>query len=167
MRMHFEGLIRRSGVTVVVALFCMLLLPAATVIGGPSDAGASILGIGPKAVYGYVHFSDGVTPVESAIVTATVLDGTTIVATLFASTDSSGFYTVTFAPSDWNVDNLIIVGAIAGSGAGEGNLIADDSAAQAINITLDITVPEFELPLVSVVGMVVVMFTLVGRRVRR
>jgi hypothetical protein len=167
MHTRFDEQKRWFGVLAIVAIWGMILLPVAAVRGEPSEIEVRMLAIGPKIISGHVYLVDGVTPVASAVIVATVWNGTSIEATLFATTDSSGFYSVTFAPSDWNIGNFIIVGASAGGDAGEGTAFADSSPTQTINMTLNLAVPEFGVPETLVAGMVVAMFALIGRRIVR
>ena len=84
-----------------------------------------------------------------------------------ATTDSSGFYLVTFGPFDWGIGDLIVVGATLGGGAGEGNAVADDSPTQTINVTLDVAIPEFSMPVPIIGAVVAALFLLMGRRIAR
>ena len=61
-----------------VALLCLVLLQTAPVKGEPTHEVARVLATGPKIVFGYVNYSDGVTPAGSAAIVATVWNGTTL-----------------------------------------------------------------------------------------
>ncbi len=138
---------------VVLGVMGVLLLAVITIETTSSSAkDATILATGPKPVSGYVYMADGTTPAVGATVIVTVWNLTSLRSTLTETTDSTGFYMVTFAPNEWDVGNLIVAGATLGSDFGESNAVADNSAAQYVNVVLGTAIPEFSIPIVAVIA---------------
>jgi len=152
----------------VLHVFIVLgLLAGIACSASPSEADDSVARIaatGPKVVTGLVYTSGGSTPAIGATVIATVWDGSTFRASQSETTDSSGFYSITFGPSDWDVGNNIVVGATLGSDVGGGEVIADDSYSQTVNISLGTVVSEFGAPAVLLAAGIVAGALVVGRK---
>ncbi len=142
---------RKGFVLLAVLIVCAIVLPVAVIRGMPHARDVNVASTVPKVVDGYIYQSDGVTPAVGATVIATVWNGTTLHATLSTTSDSLGFYTVTFGPTDWDIGFIIIVGALLGVQGGEGTSVADSTPVQTINVTLGTVIPEFSLPGISVV----------------
>jgi hypothetical protein len=98
-----------------------------------------------KAVRGYIY--DSVySPVEGANVTVTIEGpgGTPSTTYYFDESLSDGYYTVTFAPADWEVDYTIDVTAKFGGDERTNSTVAVSGAFQMVNVTLLLTtIPEF------------------------
>lgn len=132
--------------------------------GTPEEGKARMAAIGPKIVSGHVYLSGGTTPAVGAMVVATSWDGLSLRgASLPDTTDSSGFYSVTLGPSDWDVGNLVVVAATLDSAVGEGNVVADDAFEQSVNLVMGTEVPEFGAPFVLLVVGVVAVALVMGR----
>ncbi len=143
---------------------CVVVLSFGVSWIDPPSSGARTSAIGPKVLMGHVYQTDGITPAAGAQVTAAILSGFTIRATQSTTTNSTGFYTVTFGPSDWDIGNLIEVGALLGSVGGLGSAVADSSGVQTVDVTLSTTIPEFSAPFLPVIAAAVAGFALVIRR---
>ena len=117
---------RDRGLTSVMAILApiALLLMVALV---PIHIGsrASMAATGPLAVSGIIY-SPGGTPVVSATVIVTILDGTNVRVVLPTTSDTNGFYTVTVSNSLWDTGNTIAVGAQKDSDVGENSTVADE-----------------------------------------
>jgi len=99
---------------------------------------------GPKVVRGYVWDSVGRT-VEDADVTVNIryAAGDAVRSTLSDTTDSSGFYSVTFGPSDWDIGDRIEVIATYNAAQESNSTTAIDSPLQYVNVTYSFEIPEF------------------------
>jgi len=150
----------------VVALVIGVIVAAPLlIVPGDEIKDARITAIGPKVIAGYVYMPGGSTPAVGATVIATIWNGTSLRATIPTTSDSTGFYTVTFAPTDWDVGNLIVVGVTLGSDFGEANANADSSPLQYIDVALGgAAIPELGLPAALMVGAVGMIIILAGRR---
>jgi len=149
----------RDWLVVVLVMGAIVVAPL-LILPGDEIVEARITAIGPRVIAGYVYMPGGSTPAVGATVIATIWNGTSLRATIPTTSDSTGFYTVTFAPTDWDVGNLIVVGATLGLDFGEANAIADSSPLQYIDVTLGgAAIPELGVPaalMVSAVGMIVI-----------
>ncbi len=154
----------------ILGIFFAAVLLAPSIVSAEAistQATAGIEAIGLKVITGNVYLADGVTPVVSAGIVATTWNGASLRQTLFASTGPGGFYSVTFAPGDWDVGNFIVVAASNSVSAGEATVIADSSPTQNINVNLNYAVPEFSMPTFLVLGIVAIAFVLMGSRFRK
>jgi hypothetical protein len=113
-----------------------LMVPAAVSIGsGPADAA-----VFPKIVEGYVLDPLG-GPVEGANVTVRSYDNATLKGTLYYdSSESDGFYTVTFEGSQWNPNYTLEVTAVLGADSAQNSTLADSTPLQSLNVTLPVPI---------------------------
>ncbi len=72
------------------------------------------------------------------------------------TTDSGGFYTQTFAPTDWEVGDTIKVTATKGVESGSATTTATGDPTQQVDVTLTAVVPELGSPALAAVGMLAV-----------
>ncbi len=169
--MYAQPVTRSMRVSRLLIAIAVCSVLAGTLLMAGSDAPAvleaRIAAVGPKPISGNVYASGGAIPAVGATVIATVFDGINVRATASTTTDSSGFYEVTFAPEQWDIGNIIVVGATLNSDVGEGHVIADDSPAQTVNITLGYAVPELDVPVVLVVTGLGAVVVLEGRKRRK
>jgi len=141
-----------------VALF--FLIPVLSNISMRSTAAE-----GPKAVDGTV-FDSSLNIVVGASVTVQVyIDSSMIVrSTQSTTTDSLGFYTVTFGNTEWEIGDTIKVTATKGADSGTNSVVADSGFQQTLNITFGSVIPEFGSPLVISLAMVGIVLTFVISR---
>lgn len=106
-----------------------------------SDSGSAATG--PKQVRGFVwdmHWN----PVQGANVTVESVKGAVVIKTLYVdATDSNGYYTVSFGPSDWDVGNTLRVTARYDVYSTVNSTGAADSPYQWVNASLSFAIPEF------------------------
>lgn len=127
---------------------------------------ATAAGIGPKIVDGHVYDSS-LAPVAGASVEVKIMSGPTVRETQTDTTDSLGFYTVSFDPNNWDVGDTITTTATKGADSGSASTTANDSVFQTLDATLGAAIPEFSQGgVVLVVGSVIVLM-LVGAGRRR
>lgn len=150
---------------IVILVSCALI---SAVNLGSDDASAET---GPKNVRGYVYDSVW-NPVAGANVTIKMLNGMTLVKTLYYdATEPDGLYTVTFGGPDWGVNYTIETTASYDGSSAVNSTVAVAGPSQWVNVTLSgYVIPEFGssitmgLTIASLAAMVVV---LTSRRRRR
>ena len=171
--MYTQPITRRMRVPRLLAVLALVgvLVGALMVVhaGAPDVNRASVAATAPKIISGHVYLLGGTTPAVEAIVIATVWDGLSLRGTSFPVTsDSSGFYTLTLGLSDWDVGNQIVVTASIDTAIGEGNIVADASYEQNVNIVMGTEVPEFGAPVVLLLASIAAIAVVMGRaRTRR
>lgn len=100
---------------------------------------------GPKQVRGYVRDVDG-RLIEGIPVTVNVRwasDDDTIRSTLTDTSDSDGYFSVSFGPSDWDEGDRIQVIATHGTNQPSNSTFADGLPYQWCNVTFPYAIPEF------------------------
>ena len=122
--------------TVLIVVFIlsigMLLMPAVV------DAAA-----GPKNVRGYVWDNAG-RPIEGASVSVTVKTSADVPTTNSTTTNSAGFYSVSFGPSYWDVGKKINVTATYNANQQTNSTTAIDYPVQFVNVTFPFEIPVFD-----------------------
>ena len=116
-----------------------LMLAAVAVAIPPSNAGDFV-----KPVLGYVWDAAG-TPLEDADVTVNIRKpDTSIRATMTDQTDSGGQYTVTFAPEDWEIDDIIeAIAVFLGNEESNTSDPITSEGLQWVNVSYAFEIPEF------------------------
>lgn len=130
----------RFSLMIVFTLTVVAMMIAPAIVSGAS---------GPKQVRGYVWDSAG-RDVEGADVTVNIRDPD-IRATLSDTTDATGYYSVTFGPSDWDIGDTIEVIATYLSNQETNSTSANSNPFQWVNVTYTFEIPEFG----SIVGFLV------------
>jgi hypothetical protein len=99
---------------------------------------------GPKQVRGYARDVDG-RLIQGIPVTINIrwASDDSVRATLAASSDENGYYSVTFEYSQWDIGDRIQVIATHGSNQVSNSTIADDFPFQYCNVTFPYEIPEF------------------------
>lgn len=98
---------------------------------------------GPKVVRGYIRDNEG-TVLQNADVTINILyPDTSLRSTLSDTSDSSGFYSVTFGNSDWDIGNTIQVIATYSSNQERNSTLANANPVQYVNVTYPYVIDEF------------------------
>lgn len=120
----------------------------------------------PKNVRGHVEDSGG-NPLYGSNVMVIVKDGSDIRAVLYAVTDVSGFYLVTFNQSEWNAGDTIEVSATNGSTTVTNTTEADNYPYQDVNVFIVVEVPEFGHSIVLVLAASSAMIAVFGSAVWR
>jgi hypothetical protein len=144
----------------ILAPIALLLMVALVPIHIGSRA--SMAAVGPLAVDGIIYSSGGI-PVVGATVVVSIFDGLTFrAASLPFTSDSNGFYAVSFGGSEWDIGNRIVVVATHGSDIGQNETVADFDF-QTIDVHLGTVIPELGGPVttaltVSAIGMMVVFY---------
>lgn len=113
-------------------------------ISAPSMVPSVAAPVGPKMVQGYVYDA-GLNPYSGANVTINSKNGATTVKTLYYdSSDTDGYFTVTFANNEWDIGYTIEVIAQGGMESGTNSTtIADAFPYMYVNVTLSGVIPEF------------------------
>jgi hypothetical protein len=141
-----------------IAIVVLLLAPS-----GPKRE-SSILATVPKPISGHIYDS-GSSPVAGAVVHVASKLGSTTYANLTTTSDSNGFYVVTFASSDWDIGNTIEVYATYGSYSAINTTTANAAPAQVVDVHFSVVIPEFtSFPVVAVMTVAV---SLIGIRLRK
>lgn len=124
-----------------VALVAMLLV----------SYGASAAS-GPKQVRGYVRDVDG-RLIEDIPITINIrwASDDTVRSTLTDTSDGTGYFSVTFGPSDWDIGDRIQVIATHGGNQESNSTTADSLPFQYCNVTFPYAIPEFG----SIIGFVI------------
>jgi 5-hydroxyisourate hydrolase-like protein (transthyretin family) len=95
-----------------------------------------------KVVSGHVlNETNG--PIAGLLVTVTIRDGSVDRTLKVNTTDSNGFYTVTFINDEWFVDDTIIVGAYYSNRSEENATLATTELEQEVNLQFIPIIPEF------------------------
>lgn len=153
----------RRTVQVKVLSVIIAVAVAAIIIGSMLAASNSVSGgSGPKPIRGYVKDSLG-NPIEGANVTVNVTHGT--IKTLYDDTNATGFYSVTFAPENWDIGDQVDVTAKYESYKKTESTTIGDEPILYINVTLDFIIPEFaDFALISSIFGVLILFAVFRRR---
>jgi hypothetical protein len=120
----------------------------------------------PKTVTGQVTDSGG-NPINSSTVTVTVKAGNNIRAVLYATTNDSGIYSVTFDQGDWSPGDTLEVSAANGSETATNSTDADDYPSQEIDLRLAADIPEFGNSIGLVLAVSSAMIAMVGYTLSR
>ncbi len=160
---------KRAARTTAVASVLLLVTALLVIMAIYPASDRSYAGGGPKNIRGYVYDSLG-NPLAGAQVT--VLDVTSTKSLSYDPTEPDGFYTVTFAPSDWNEGDTIQVTASFSGNPDVNTTTADDKALQFVNVTIyAVTIPEFDdfihSPITFVSIGMIALFVIVRRRASR
>jgi hypothetical protein len=137
---------RMFGLTVVAAVALVLA-------GVLASSGQTSAGTGPKVIRGWVWDIDGRNVTGASIVVNIWEDSSKAVlsATLGEPTDEDGFYSLQFAPEDWEIGYYVeVISTYNGDQEPNGTDVTA-SPFQYVNITYDYGIPEFG----SVIGLVV------------
>ena len=125
----------------------------------------------PKAVRGYITDSAG-NPLEGALVVVNIraqADYDTIRATDSYTSLSTGYYSISFGPSDWDVGDTIQVIATWESNQRDNETAADGAAFQDVWVVFPFEIPQFgsllgALVAIGAVGAVGAVFVVSKRR---
>jgi len=166
-RMSSGSSIIRSGRTAPVKALTVIIavVAVATIIIGGILATSSPVsgGIAPKNIRGYVKDNIG-NPLEGANVTVNITRGP-ITYTMYDDTNATGFYSVTFTPSEWEEGDFINVTAKYDSNRKNESTVADLIPFQFVNITFGFVIPEFSGPaLVGALLGVIIIFAVFRRQ---
>jgi protocatechuate 3,4-dioxygenase beta subunit len=145
-------------VFVGVAIVALLHAPSV------SKRESSILASFPLAISGHVYDSGG-SPVAGAVVYVASKLGSTTYANLTKTSDGNGFYTVTFAPTDWDTGYTIEAYATYGSYSAINSTTASGAPTQVVDVHFSVVIPEFTS--FSVVAVMTVAISLIGIRLRK
>jgi hypothetical protein len=134
----------RSSISTVRRIRLIALLAAFGVVGCialPQPAASETV---PKGVEGRIYDSLS-NPIEGANVTVVMKDteGDPTATHYFDESLADGYYFVTFAMSEWEEGYSIEVTARFDGSENTETVVADDSFAQTVDVTLPITIPEF------------------------
>jgi hypothetical protein len=157
---------RRSLIVALsLAALVGVYLLAVTVAPLLAVSGQTSAGDGPKAVWGFVYDGMGV-GIYGVLVTVTVKDpGGVPRATMTETTLGNGFYTVTFQPNDWYIDDTIFVSAELDSETADNSAVITGEGDQQIDLHFTLVIPEFDLGMtVAATVSLLVMVMLVVRR---
>ena len=153
---------RRAEAAILVSFVALfLLIPVLSNISTPAKAG-----VGPNVIDGTV-FDASLNIVQGATVVVDVMVGSTstVRSTQSTTTDSLGFYTVTFIDTQWEVGDTIKVTATKGSDSGTGSgVVGDDPPHETIDVTIGSAIPEFGSPVLISVAMAGIVLTFVISR---
>jgi len=159
-----SGRMRTGALLVVVAVAVVAMFFNSSILS-ESKIKARIAGDGPKIVWG--HVSDSLrNPVVGSNVVVKMKDGSTVRSTLSTTTNSAGFYTVTFDRLVWDVGNTVEVNASLGSMYAVNSTAADANPDQVVDVLFTVPIPEFSSAFV-IVGAMVVLLVLLRSRIRR
>lgn len=138
---------QRGNVAVVLTTVLAVALVAMFLVSYGADAAT-----GPKQVRGYVRDVDGKF-IEDIPITFNVrwASDDTVRSTLTDTSDETGYYSVTFGPSDWDIGDRIQVIATHGGNQESNSTTANSVAFQWCNVTFPYAIPEFG----SMVGFVI------------
>ncbi len=95
-----------------------------------------------KIIDGHVYDPNG-DPLEGADVSVSIYNGATWINTYSTTTDQDGFYTITIAPSDWNVGYNITVEATFNSEQVSDTIVADATFGQTVDLQFPLGIPQF------------------------
>lgn len=129
----------------------------------PADV--SQAAVGPKIVEGTVYDYQG-DRLAMAHVSVTMFSGDVARTTLTVYTDETGWYRVTFGPSDWDVGNSIVVVVTVGNSQQVEQVLADESPLQIIDVHFLYAIPEFGIIGGVIAGIVVGILALILLRKR-
>jgi hypothetical protein len=150
-----------ASVMAILAPIALLLMVAIVPIHIGSRATIAAPPIGPLIVDGTVYSSAGGV-VDGAAVVVTIYNGTTYRGVQSTTSDPSGFYTVTFANSEWDIGYKVFVAATKGSDSGLNSTFVSFDF-ETIDVKLGTVIPELGGPAmtaltVSAIGMMVVVY---------
>jgi len=149
-----------ASVMAILAPVALLLMVAVVPIHVGSRATIAAP-IGPLIVDGTVYSSAG-SVVNGATVVVTIYNGTTYRGVQSTTSDPSGFYTVTFGNSEWDIGYTVFVAATKGSDSGLNSTVVSFDF-ETIDVKLGTVIPELGGPAmtaltVSAIGMMVVVY---------
>jgi len=132
--------LKRSKKRAMISIAVLSISIIALIVIASNASAAS----GPKVVRGYILDSVGRT-VEGADVTVNIINASTkeVVSTLSETTNATGFYSVTFGPSDWEIGDDIEVIATYNAAQESNSTTATDYPVQYVNVTYAFEIPEF------------------------
>jgi len=158
-------LISSRDLSIVLALSLVGIAIVALILA-PSEQTreSSVLGAGPKIISGHIYDSGG-SPIAGAVVHVASKFGSTTYANLTQTSDGSGFYFVTFAPSDWEIGYTMEVYATYGSYSAINTITASAAPAQVVDVHFSVLIPEFTS--LSFVAVMTVAVSLIGIRLRK
>ncbi len=159
----------------LLSIVCAAIVVAAiTAVPASTPSPAMTEATFPVMVLGYV-WDAMYTPLAGAEVNVSMVKPDTTLRTYWTdTTDSSGMYSVTFAPSEWEIGDTILVVAECGMETGTNSTIALDSnvhPAQYVNVTVGTAIPEFSdlgtvVSVVGVLGLFMMVFSARKRKDR-
>jgi hypothetical protein len=123
----------------VICVFVVALTISSMLFGGSESSSAALF---PVNVRGFVRDISG-NPIQGANVTVEMMNGPTVVSTKYYDTISTGLYSVTFAGSEWDINDTIRVTATYGIYTNQNSTVATTDPIQYVNVTLSMSIPEF------------------------
>jgi hypothetical protein len=142
---------------IVLSILCAAVLVAVAIMAPSTQRPSHIEAVFPLTVRGHVWDTVGV-PVAGADVEVSMKRPDTSVRSSYTTaTNSTGAYSIAFAPAEWEVDDTIFVVAEFGADTVENSTIAEDCPIQYVNVTMTIAIPEF-----SDIGKIVSMAGILG-----
>ncbi len=149
-----------AGVVLLSLVIMPLLMIAAPLVRGDF--------VGTFIVDGTVKDNAG-RPIKDVPVVVVSKDGSTVVNTQFATTDTDGFYTVTFPTETVDLGHWIIATATSGGEQVSGNVTVDNDFGLTIDLQFPFEIPQFGtiigfLAVAAIVGVLAVI--LLPRKLR-